>query len=59
MRQPGLFSLVRRHTLELLNGYIRVSEVIDRIDQYVVPPELGDNAGILGAIALALGVAKA
>ena len=59
MRQPGLFSLVRRHTLELLNGYIRVGEVIDRIDQYVVPPELGDNAGILGAIALALGVARA
>src|SRR5438552_18917451 len=28
MRQPGLFSLVRRHTLELLNGYIRVGEVI-------------------------------
>src|SRR5438128_7346909 len=59
MRQPGLFSLVRRHTLELLNGYIRVGEVIDRIDQYVVPPKLGANAGILGAIALALGVAKA
>ncbi len=58
MRQPGLLPLVRRHTLELLNGYIRVGEVIDRIDQYVVPPELGDNAGILGAIALALGVAK-
>ena len=59
MRQPGLFPLVRRQTLELLNGYIRAGDVIDRIDQYVVPPELGDNAGVLGAIALALDVAKA
>ena len=53
MRQTRLFPLVRRHTLELLNRYINVGEVTDRIDQYVVPAEFGDNAGVLGAIALA------
>ena len=57
MHQAGLFPLVRRETLRLLNGYIRVPEIAERIDEYVVPPGLGDNAGVLGAIALALAAA--
>jgi fructokinase len=40
--------------LELLNGYIQAPEILERIDQYIVPPGLGGNAGVLGAIALAL-----
>jgi fructokinase len=55
MRQAGLFPLVRRKTLELLNRYIQVSALTEHIEDYVVPPLLGDNAGILGAIALASG----
>ena len=51
MRQAGLFPLVRKKTLELLNGYIRSSEIVERIDEYIVPPQLGDRAGVLGAIA--------
>jgi fructokinase len=58
MRQVGLFPLIRRKTLNLLNGYIRVGEIIERIDEYVVPAQLGDNAGVLGAIALALEITK-
>jgi fructokinase len=54
MRQMSLFPLVRRQTLELLNGYIQASEITRRIDEYIVPPALGDDAGVLGAIALAL-----
>jgi len=53
MRQANLFSLIRRKTLELLNGYIRVDVILERIDEYIVPPRLGDNAGVLGAMALA------
>ena len=53
MRQAGLFPLVRRQTVELLNGYIQIHEVLQGIDEYIVPPRLGDNAGVLGAIALA------
>ena len=53
MRQAGLFPLIRRKTLELLNGYIRVDIILERIDEYIVPPRLGDNAGVLGAMALA------
>ena len=55
MRQPGLFSLVRRKTLELLNSYIQVSAITEHIEEYIVPPRLGDNAGVLGAIALTSG----
>lgn len=53
MKQESLFPLVRRKTQELLNGYIQAREIVEGIDQYIVPPELGDNAGVLGAIALA------
>jgi fructokinase len=54
MRQADLFSRIRREVLDLLNGYIQAPEILERIDQYVVPPGLGGNAGVLGAIALAL-----
>ena len=53
MRRSFLFPMVRRKTLELLNNYIRVSDITDHIDEYVVPAQLGEDAGVLGAIALA------
>jgi fructokinase len=37
----------------LLNNYIQVSELRARLDDYIVPPALGDQAGVLGALALA------
>ncbi len=55
MRQAGLLPLIRQMTLELLNGYIQVEAIVQHIDQYIVPPRLGDNAGVLGAMALAIG----
>lgn len=54
MKQARLFPLIRRKTLELLNRYIQVPEIIERIDDYVVPARLGESAGVLGGIALAL-----
>jgi fructokinase len=53
MDQAHLFPLVRRKTRELLNGYVQSPEIIERIDGYIVPPGLGNRAGVLGAIALA------
>jgi fructokinase len=53
MEQPHLFPLVRRRVRELLNGYLQAPIILDRIDDYVVPPGLGTRAGVLGAIALA------
>ena len=52
MQQPHLLPLVRRRVQELLNGYLQVPMILERIDDYIVPPELGNRAGVLGAIAL-------
>jgi fructokinase len=44
---------VRYEVQQLLNNYIRVSELHAQLDAYIVPPALGDQAGALGALALA------
>jgi fructokinase len=53
MEQPQLFPLVRRKTQEYLNGYVQSPAIVDHIDDYIVPPGLGNQAGVLGAIAQA------
>ena len=53
MRQEHLFPRIRAQVLALLNGYIQAPEILERITDYVVPPALGGDAGVLGAIALA------
>ncbi|MBW1683716.1 MAG: ROK family protein [Deltaproteobacteria bacterium] len=58
MQQEGLFPLVRKRLVQLLNGYIHSPQILEKIDAFVVPPALGARAGILGAIALARGLAE-
>jgi fructokinase len=53
MHRSQLLPLIQRKVQELLNGYLHVSPILDRIEEYIVSPGLGDQAGILGAIALA------
>ncbi|SPF50639.1 putative fructokinase [Candidatus Sulfopaludibacter sp. SbA4] len=53
MQQPHLFGLIRAELLELLNGYIQASEIIERTREFIVPPLLGSRAGVLGALVLA------
>lgn len=54
MDQPQLFPLVRQKLLELNADYMRSPALTKAgIDGYVVPPALGNRAGILGALALA------
>jgi fructokinase len=50
MKQPGLLALVRQQVCALLNGYV---PRVDEREDYMVSPELGTHAGVLGAIALA------
>jgi fructokinase len=53
MQQPHLFELVRRELAGLLNRYIQARELLDGLQEYVVPPQLGSRAGVLGALVLA------
>jgi fructokinase len=53
MQQTQLFSMVRMKVQLILNGYIHAPAILETIDQFIVPPRLGQRAGVLGAIALA------
>jgi len=53
MAQATVYPLIRKHVTALLNNYVQSPEITDDIDNYIVPPALGNQAGILGAIALA------
>ncbi len=53
MAQPVLFDLVRSQVQDLLNNYVQSPAILEDIENYIVPPGLGNQAGVLGAIALA------
>jgi fructokinase len=53
MKQSQLFPMVRERVQHLLNGYIAVPAIMEDINSYIVAPNLGKRAGVLGAIALA------
>lgn len=53
MEQTHLFPLVRRKVRESLNGYVQSPAILDEDDNYIVPPELGNRAGIVGSFVLA------
>jgi len=53
MQQPQLFPMVRRRLSSVLNGYVRTKEILTGLDAFVVPPALGGQAGVLGALILA------
>ncbi|WMJ85604.1 ROK family protein [Anaerocolumna sp. MB42-C2] len=52
MHQAQLFPLIRNKVTELLNGYVRTSQIND-MEHYIVPAALNDNQGIMGCIQLA------
>jgi fructokinase len=49
----ALLPRIRRRVVALLAGYIDVRQVVSDVDTYIVPPALGGDAGVLGALALA------
>jgi fructokinase len=53
MERVFLFPLIRRKVLETLNGYVESESLLKKMDEYIVPPGLGNRSGSLGAIALA------
>lgn len=53
MRQRALYPSLRERVSELLAGYIRHPALAEELEAYIVPPGLGERAGLLGALALA------
>lgn len=54
MDQRQLFPMIRREVQSLLAGYVYHADILEGIDEYIVPPGLGSRSGMLGAIALAM-----
>ena len=53
-KQKQMFPMIFKYLREFLNGYIQKDEILtDKIEDYIVSPALGDNAGVCGALALA------
>jgi fructokinase len=53
LQQPSLVPRIRRRVVALLAGYIRAREIVSDVEAYIVPPALGADAGVVGALALA------
>jgi len=58
MMRKQLFPLIHKYTQEFLNGYIQKNEILNDIENYIIPPGLGNDAGIVGSIALAVEAVK-
>jgi fructokinase len=55
MHQQQLFPMIRKKVVEMLNGYVQSPTILTRaIDDYIIPAKLGNHAGVLGSLALAV-----
>jgi fructokinase len=57
-QHAGLHAAVRRKVQQGLNGYIQSPMLLKAIDEYIIPPSLGNRSGVLGAIAMAIDLVK-
>lgn len=53
MKTPGLMDALRQRTRHRLAGYVTTGPLGRDFSDYLVPPELGHNAGVIGALELA------
>ncbi len=51
-QQECFFPLLRKKVINRLNGYMDAEEITSNMDRYIVPPTFGQDAGLLGALAL-------
>ncbi len=58
MQRPQLFPQIRKEVQRLLAGYLKAPLLESRIQDYIVPPELHPDSGVLGGIALAVEAAQ-
>ncbi len=53
LRRSGLLGKIRQDVRETLGGYLRHPSLLGELDTYIVAPGLGEDSGIVGALALA------
>jgi len=54
MHQEQLLPLIHEEVKRNLNGYVQHDMILKHIDQYIITPGLGDNAGLSGAVGIGL-----
>lgn len=54
IRAPSLLSLIRLALCKALNCYVKFPKTANDMESFVVPTKLEENAGVLGALALAM-----
>ncbi len=54
MKNKHLFPTIRKAVMKLLNGYVKNDLIFKKIDEYIVSPDLGENSGFFGAVALCI-----
>ncbi len=59
MKQSALLPLIHARIQHWLAGYIDRRELLSAMHRYVLTPRLGENAGVLGAVLLAMQAAGA
>lgn len=52
-KQTKIFPLIYKELQFILNGYLPFSQVNDEMNNYIVSPELGSDAGSIGSLLLA------
>ena len=52
MHQRNLFPMIRENVQKQLHQYVKTYEVAEAMDTYIVPPALGDQSGLIGAVEL-------
>ncbi len=55
MQRAALYPMIRLRVKELLNGYLAVPEVLEHLDELIVPPALYPISGLWGAYLLGKG----
>lgn len=53
MQNQFLFPIIRAEVVRMLGGYVRDPSILERVDEFIVPPRLGNDVGVLGSLALA------
>lgn len=52
MRRKLLFGLIHKEFIRMLSGYVEHPLLSQEIEKYIVPPSLGNDVGVKGAMIL-------